>query len=102
MCKVLFYKIVNNEKLDFLKKENPYAFDKINWYFLLFMLIGFIISFKFKDLGIFIFCFLAFVGSIANIKNSPNDIESSIMQPMTCIIFIFIFTGMIASFFKLF
>ena len=102
MCKTLFYKISNSKKLDWLKKENSYAFEKINFYFLLLILIVFLISFKFKDLGLFLFMLLGVLGSIANIKNTKNDIESSIMQPMNCMVLILLFTSMIGSFLKLF
>ena len=101
MCKQLLYKIVNNEKLDWLKKENPYTFDKINWYFIFLGLVSFITASKFKDLGLFMLMSLAFIGSLSSIKSTPNDIESSIMKPMMCISLIFFFVGMLSSFFKL-
>jgi hypothetical protein len=88
MCKKLFYSILNNKKLDWLKRENIIRLDKIDYYIGLPIIGMMILLFNFgKPFFIptmIMFVLGGFLGIIRHIKTVPGDIESKLMGPATC------------------
>ena len=93
MCKGLIYKIFYCEKLDWLKKEKYWKFDRIDFYgFLLFIIPVLLVSIFgkiFLKLFAITFLLLAIFGIIRRIKVSPGDIESKLLGWTFCFQFIF-------------
>ena len=103
MCKKVLLYIFNNKKLDFLKKEEVYSFDKIDKLLMLIFLALFILMHFIKDKAyilIPLFGILAIVGIIRSIKSIPGDIESNFFKTSLCtqLIFFILFTLISLSF----
>ena len=87
------YKILDCKKLDWLKKEKEWKLDRIDY------VIGFIFGSlliltsvygkTFFPLFLFSFLPLFIIGEIRHIKNTPGDIESTLMYPLMCFRYIF-------------
>jgi len=93
LCKKLQYKILNNKKLDWLKREKEWKLDRVDGIFWVAFLSTFLLAYLFGEffafLGIFIVYLGGFIGHIRHIKSIPGDIESRLMSPLTCIGMIF-------------
>jgi len=93
ICKKLAYYILNNKKLDWLKRKEVWKGDKIDFYLFFPSLIFFLLTINFGEIFFIpmmsIFILSSFIGQIRNIKTVPEDIESKLMGSMICIGFIF-------------
>jgi hypothetical protein len=93
MCKELAYYILNNQKLDWLKRKELWRADKIDFYLFFSSLIIFTLVINFGEVFFLpmmtIFIITGFIGKVRNIKTVPGDIESKLIGLMICMGFIF-------------
>ena len=93
MCKEFLYKILNYKKLDWLKREEVWKFDKIDKITGVIFLIFFSLAIFAKGIFVFllfiIFIPLMILGEIRHIKTVPQDIESAFLRSLIRIKFIF-------------
>jgi len=98
----LQYSVLYNEKLDWLKREKEWKWDKIDWVMSSILLITFLLPNLFGAKYIVLFMLTmgiaSAVGAIRHIKIVPGDIESKLMGGGICISVIF-FIGVLAIFF---
>lgn len=103
MCKKFMYKILNDERLDWLKREKDWKHDKIDLYIFLPMITVFLMTINFGEVFFLpmmaMFIFGSFIGQIRHIKSTPGDIESKLMNPMLCFGFVFSILLVIVSIF---
>jgi len=102
MCKEFLYKILNYKKLDWLKREEVWKFDKIDKItgavFLIFFSLAIFAKGVFVFLLFIIFIPLTILGEIRHIKTVPGDIESAFFRSLICIKFIFAAVVILAFF----
>ncbi len=103
LCKKLQYAVLYNKKLDWLKREKYWKFDRIDRYFGIVFVSMLILTNIFGEVFILptflVFYIGSIMGHIRHIKGTPGDIESKLMSPLMCIGFSFlIFTLIIAIF----
>ena len=96
------YKILYNEKLDWLKREKDWKWDKIDWIINSILLITFLLPNWFGGKYVLLFILVMAIGTglgaIRHIKTVPGDIESKLMGRGICVSGIF-FIGILAIFF---
>ena len=93
-CKKLQYWILDNPKLDWLKKEKVWKFDTIDKIIAILFLIIFLLAHFFAwiaHLFVLIVVPLWIIGVIRQIKSVPGNIESKLMSPLMCAGLIFLF-----------
>ena len=94
MCKELMYKILYCKKLDWLKREKDWKLDRIDFIgFGIFVILLLLVNFYgtiFLYPFLFSFIPISIIGEIRQIKNTPGDIESSLMYPLKCGRYIFL------------
>ena len=102
MCKKLMYKILYNKKLDWLKRDKDWKWDKIDWIFSSIILVTFLLPSWFGEKYVVLFMLTmgtgVGLGAIRHIKTMPGDIESNLMRRNICISVIF-FVGVFLIFF---
>ena len=93
MCKKLMYKILHCKKLDWLKKEKSWKFDKIDHIIGITLGSLFILAIIYGKTFLYLLFFsilpFSIIGEIRHIKNTPGDIESKLMYPLMCLGYIF-------------
>ena len=93
LCKKIQYLILNNKKLDWLKREKDWKLDRINGIFWVAFLSAFLLAYLFGEVFVFLGILVVYLGGlmghIRHIKSIPADIESSLMSPMICIGMVF-------------
>jgi hypothetical protein len=102
LCKRLQYSVLYNEKLDWLKREKEWKWDKIDWIVNAILLIIFLLpnwlGAKYVVLFMLTMGIASVLGAIRHIKTMPGDIESKLMGGGMCMSMIFII-GVLAIFF---
>jgi len=93
LCKRLQYSVLYNKKLDWLKREKEWKWDKIDWIVSSILLITFLLPqwFGAKYVAFFMLAMgiASLLGAIRHIKTVPGDIESKLMGGSICISVIF-------------
>ena len=93
LCKKIQYSILNNKKLDWLKREKEWKPDRIDGIFWVAFLSTFLLAYLFGEVFVFLGILVVYLGGlmghIRHIKSIPADIESSLMSPMICIGMVF-------------
>ena len=89
MCKEFIYKILYWERLDWLKREKDWKWDKIDFYLFISFTIPFILVIIFGKMFLQLFAVSIFIGGslgwIRRVKSSPGDIESKLMGWTFCL-----------------
>ena len=101
LCKKLQYAIYENKKLDWLRREHEWKFDRIDYIYWIIFISLFVSALLFGKKIVFFFIgfgFLSmFLGSVRHIKSIPGDIESAVMSPMICFGFVFAVIGFLIN-----
>ena len=87
------YKILNDKRLDWLKRENYWKPDKIDFYNFLIFITIFLLAINYGEIFFLPMMTIliggSFIGHIRMIKTTPEDIESKLMSSSICFGFIF-------------